>query len=558
MSLKDLTFSSEKKDTVTRFLVPRRIVASRNAEHADRLLADTPRQIGIRSGNFCAVRQGGYVLVDFGSEIQGGIELSINGISADGCGKRQNGLIRIVLGESVSEALSSVESSSATNDHAVRDMTVETAFLSVARYGQTGFRFARIQPVDCGIEICSLKGVLEYRDIPYIGSFSCDRPRLNSIFDTAAYTVHLNMQDCLWDGIKRDRLVWVGDMHPETATISRVFGRDPSVEKTLDYARNTFRLDTEDPWMIFPSYSFWWLIIHRDWYLHWGDLDYLLAQKDYVYDLCKLILRNIASDGTVNFGGKFFIDWSSNHTPYMEAGFRGCLVLGLQAAADIMGYYGDFPYANTLLKAAETVRLVKPPFDGNKQVCAIAALSGLCSQEEAARIIQADLLEGLSTFYGFYVLELLGKTGNIASALDILDGYWGAMLDLGATTFWEDFDIQWIQNAGRIDQIVPEGKHDIHAEYGKFCYQKLRHSLCHGWSGGPCAFLSRYVLGIEILEPGCKTLRIRPQPGPLRHIQGTFPTPFGTVFLEHRVAGGKIHTTVHGPEEIRILIDGEE
>ena len=34
----------------------------------------------------------------------------------------------------------------------------------------------------------------------------------------------LNMQDCLWDGIKRDRLVWIGDMHPETMSILAVFG----------------------------------------------------------------------------------------------------------------------------------------------------------------------------------------------------------------------------------------------------------------------------------------------------------------------------------------------
>ena len=32
------------------------------------------------------------------------------------------------------------------------------------------------------------------------------------------------MQDYLWDGIKRDRLVWIGDMHPETRTILAVFG----------------------------------------------------------------------------------------------------------------------------------------------------------------------------------------------------------------------------------------------------------------------------------------------------------------------------------------------
>lgn len=82
------------------------------------------------------------------------------------------------------------------------------------------------------------------------------------------------------------------------------------------------------------------------------------------------------------------------------------------------------------------------------------------------------------------------------------------MLKLGATTFWEDFDISWTENAAGIDEIVPEGKTDIHGDFGKHCYKQFRHSLCHGWASGPTAFLSQKVLGIEILEPGCKKVRI--------------------------------------------------
>ena len=53
---------------------------------------------------------------------------------------------------------------------------------------------------------------------------SSNDERLNRIWQTGAYTVHLNMQDYLWDGIKRDRLVWIGDMGPETMTVLSVFG----------------------------------------------------------------------------------------------------------------------------------------------------------------------------------------------------------------------------------------------------------------------------------------------------------------------------------------------
>ena len=42
----------------------------------------------------------------------------------------------------------------------------------------------------------------------------------------------------------------------------------------------------------------------------------------------------------------------------------------------------------------------------------------------------------------------------------------------GATTLWEDFDIDWMKNAARIDELVPEGKVDVHASYGNYYYKR--------------------------------------------------------------------------------------
>ena len=33
--------------------------------------------------------------------------------------------------------------------------------------------------------------------------------------------------------------------------------------------------------------------------------------------------------------------------------------------------------------------------------------------------------------------------GNNSRALHIIRNYWGAMLNLGATTFWEEFNMNW-------------------------------------------------------------------------------------------------------------------
>ena len=82
---------------------------------------------------------------------------------------------------------------------------------------ESGFRFAYVELLtpDVFAEIRSVCAVLVFRDIEYKGYFECSDPLVTKIYDTAAYTVHLNMQRYLWDGIKRDRLVWAGDMNTE-------------------------------------------------------------------------------------------------------------------------------------------------------------------------------------------------------------------------------------------------------------------------------------------------------------------------------------------------------
>ena len=35
------------------------------------------------------------------------------------------------------------------------------------------------------------------------------------------------------------------------------------------------------------------------------------------------------------------------------------------------------------------------------------------------------------------------------------------MLDRGATTFWEDFDLEWLDGSGRIDELPKEGQNIV-------------------------------------------------------------------------------------------------
>jgi hypothetical protein len=183
------------------------------------------------------------------------------------------------------------------------------------------------------------------------------------------------------------------------------------------------------------------------------------------------------------------------------------------------------------------------------------AVAGILEPEKACNeVIAIDGAKQFSTFYGLYMLDALSMAGRYQDALDIASDYWGGMLDMGATTFWEDFNVEWKENSARLDEFTPEGMNDIHGDFGDYCYPSYRHSFCHGWASGVTAWMTENVLGVKIVEPGCKTLKIEPHLGNLEWVEGTFPTPMGVVKIKHtKLPNGEIKTEIDAPDEIKVI-----
>ena len=231
------------------------------------------------------------------------------------------------------------------------------------------------------------------------------------------------------------------------------------------------------------------------------------------------------------------------------------MVMTFHAGAEIAEFLERPELAAEYLANAEQLKQHIPDPNGNKSGGALMALSGLADPDEMnAKLLSVEPLSGVSTFYGFYVLQARSMAGDYLGSLEVIRNYWGAMLDLGATSFWEDFDLEWAKNAGRIDELPSKGRDDIHADYGNYCYVGLRHSLCHGWASGPTSWLSQHVLGIQVLEPGCKTVKIEPHLGDLEWAEGSYPTPFGNIRIRHeKRADGSIDSQIDVPKGIRLL-----
>jgi len=492
------------------------------------------------------------ILLDFGKELQGGLEI-VTGMWGP-ANKPLN--VRIRFGESASEAMSDIGEKGATNDHAIRDFKTLVPWLGKIQIGETGFRFVRIDFLDdnAELQLKEVRAIFTYRDIPYLGSFKSSDERLNKIWETGAYTVHLNMQEYLWDGIKRDRLVWVGDLHPEVATVNTVFGYNEVVPKSLDLSRDVTPLTG---WMNgISTYSMWWIILHYDWYMHHGNLDYLKEQKEYLNGLVRQIISKIGDDNRENMDGTRFLDWPSSENPEgIHAGLQAMTVWSLSTAAKLSEILGDIETERLCTETVNRLKQYIPDSNGSKQAAALMAIAGIIPAEQANNeVLSVGGAANFSTFYGYYMLEAKAKAGDYQGAIDVIREYWGAMIDLGATTFWEDFNLEWLPNAARIDVLVPEGKEDIHGDYGAYCYLGFRHSLCHGWASGPTAWLTEHVLGIKVVGAGAKEIRVKPNLGDLAFAEGTFPTPYGILYVKHkRQKNGKMKTEIKAPRGIKII-----
>jgi hypothetical protein len=300
------------------------------------------------------------------------------------------------------------------------------------------------------------------------------------------------------------------------------------------------------------SYSMWWVILHDDWYQLYGNLDYLREQRDYLKVLLPRMAGLIDENGREKLTGMRFLDWpTADNKDAVHEGLQAMMILTMQSGERLMKLLDEPAIADTCTEAIAKLRKHVPTPSGRKSPAALTALAGLRDLGETAAALKQDGPRDLSTFYGFYVIETLGKAGETKAALDMIRQYWGGMLDVGATTFWEDFDLAWTENAGRIDELVAPGKKDIHGDFGAHCYVGFRHSFCHGWAGGPTAFLSHRVLGIRPAAPGFAKVRITPDLGDLEWAEGTYPTPKGIIKVRHeRQADGTIKSDITLPPGI--------
>ena len=355
-------------------------------------------------------------------------------------------------------------------------------------FGQTGFRFVRLDFSGTA----DIKSVLAESYIlkkPTLYSYNGNDELIKEIFAVAKRTVDLcASKGFLWDGVKRDRLVWIGDIHPEMLALTTLYGKLPLIEKSLDFVKKQTPLPK---WMNgYPMYSMWWIIIIADYYSYTGAEDFAEQQVEYLERLVEQMLVCVSENGELNYP-KYFVDWPTSGKPDEIQGVRAINIMAAKKAIKVLKKFGS------VTKNAEELlhRLLKFEIvvEQSKQVLGLKYFAVGLSEADKKKLT-ADGAKGMSTFMSYYILKAVASFDK-ECAINMMKEYYGAMLDKGATTFWEDFDMSWAENSCCIDEFPKEGESDIHGDFGAYCYKGFRNSLCHGWSAGVLRFIQEECNG---------------------------------------------------------------
>lgn len=461
------------------YVMPIGITAKDGVDKVETLLRAKPMQIGLNEPDVATFNAGSYVILDFGKEMNGGVRI----LTFASEGKPT----RFRFGESVSECCAEIGGKkNATNNHALRDFKVELPSWSDMTFANTGYRYLRIDFEGWAI-VKSVIGTNNMLSAEPVYTYSGKDELIKKIFDTAKRTLDLCAGgEYLWDGVKRDRLVWIGDIHPEMLGLTAIYGKLEKIEKSLDFVREQTPLPM---WMNdYPMYSMWWIIIMADYARRTNSYDFAKEQIPYLKGLLNQMNGCVKEDGELNYPS-YFVDWPTSGKVDEKSGVRAINIIACKKAIELLSYFNE----STAVADEMLIKLMKKEITVKeaKQVVGLKyfALGELSDVDK--NLLIAGGVKGMSTFMSYYILKAVASFDK-EKAISMLKEYYGAMLNLGATSFWEDFDIEWVENSCDITRLPKENERDIHGDFGAYCYVGFRHSLCHGWSSGIVEFIKEY------------------------------------------------------------------
>jgi alpha-L-rhamnosidase len=329
---------------------------------------------------------------------------------------------------------------------------------------------------------------------------------LRSIDRVSLATLRDCMQTVFEDGPRRDQRLWIGDMRLQALTNYVSFRSNDLVKRCLYLFAAFPREDGLLAACIFdrpaPRRSGDYIMDYAVLYAA-AVLDYARATNDLATakDLWPVVRRQLELVGqNVNADGLFvdpknmwiFIDWS---TPLdRTASIHGVLLYCYRQAFELAKLIGAereaAPYPEIISRMTKAARanffdpaqklFVSGP---DRQVSwasqAWLTIAGVPTKTESVAAIgnamrSPNAIRPVTPYLYHHVVDAMLTCGMKKEALDLLQSYWGGMVNAGADTFWEVYD-----PANSL--LSPYGTVHIN-------------SYCHAWSCTPSYFLRSGLL----------------------------------------------------------------
>jgi hypothetical protein len=484
--------------------------------------------------------KGNEFVLDFGKETFGFIKL--HGLSG-------KGKLTIYYGESKEEAMSN-QGAVTIDVLQLNGLAKKDSVMPLSK----AFRYTRVVK-DPSIQLAEVTMLHEYADLKERGGFTCSDPEINRIYEVAKYTLHLNSREFFIDGIKRDRWVWSGDAYQSYLMNYYLYFDNPTVSRTILALRGkdpvTGHVNT------IMDYTFYWFLSIYDYYQYSGDKTFITQFYPRMQSLMDYCLGRRNKDGFMEGlpGDWVFVDWADKLSKKGALSFEQLLFCrSLETMAICAKLVNDNAAAAKYEQEAAQLKtkLMATYWNPSKQAMVHSLINGAQSEnvtrytnmfaiffdyfnhDQKAAVKQSvllnDKIQKITTPYmRFYELEALCAMGEQKFVTKEIKDYWGGMLALGATSFWEEYN--------------PTKKGAEHyAMYGR----EFGKSLCHAWGASPIYLLGKYYLGVKPTSPGYATYAIDPALGGLEWMQGKVPTPNGEVELYCNKTEIKLSTAIAG------------
>lgn len=411
------------------------------------------------------------------------------------------------------------------------------------------------------VSISKLRLVESTYPVRQVGSFECSDKKLNKIWEISERTLKLCMEDVFTDCPLYEQTMWVGDARNE-GLLAMVAYEDVS-----DILRRCIRLAAQSletyPFIpshaptsstdaYLPAWCFLWGISIWDYYFYTGDVDFL---REIWPDVVKN-LRGVEDwkDENGLFSGPFWnmFDWIGvdsghdvvTHNSMLLKGSLDALekcaeVVGDKEAIDwIRGWSADLVAALDKLWSTELRSYIDSIHDDGKPSSSICIHTNFLSllydivaddkREQALSNVlnpPAGMLPLGSPFAMLYLYEALDKLGQYDRIIESIQTSYQAMLDVDATTVWEQF--------ANGNAFNPDG------------FPTRSH--CHAWSSSPILYLNLLILGIRPTEVGGGAYTISPRVNHTDHASGTSASIRGPISVSWQKNGDFVDIEVQVP-----------